>query len=172
MKTHWKDIHIDNSTNLKKSPEKGRFFSPKNPRGTWTRVLPGSSIYILHKEPLPLCFDQVLEKYNGWIKSYRVKTVILTILGAFWPLLAPLRTRNLTESRQTVHFQVLKHLNLSSALWKTTRKTYILTFCNFEKNTPKRGVLSPKKPRGTWTRVLPGSAIYILHGEPLPPCFD
>ena len=106
------------------------------------------ALKILHKEPLPLCFDQVSEKYNGWIKSYRVKTVILTILGAFWPLLAPLRTRDLTESRQTVHFQVLKHLNLSSTLWKTTRKTYILTFCNFEK-TPQKGVFwALKSPEG------------------------
>ena len=146
------------------------FLSPTIPRGTWTRVLPGSSIYIL---PLPPCFDQVLEKYNGWIESYRVKTVILTILGAFWPLLAPLiRTCNLTESRQTVHFQVLKHLNLSSALWKTTRKTYILTFfCNFEK-TPQKGVFwALKSPEGRelefcqglrYTFYMGGHCLYVL----------
>ena len=41
---------------------------------------------------------------------------------------SPKNTSIPTENGQTVHFQVLKHLNLSSALWKTTRKTYILTF--------------------------------------------
>ena len=86
-------MHID-YLQLWKTPQKGVFLSPRKPQGTWTRVLPGSAIYILHREPLHPCFDKVSEKYNGWIKSYELKSVIFWpiwgILGCFWPFLTPL----------------------------------------------------------------------------------
>ena len=44
------------------------------------------------------------------------------------PLFSPKNTSRVvipTENGQTVQFQVLKHLFLSSAQWKTTKKTYI-----------------------------------------------
>ena len=76
-----------------------------------------------------------------------------------------------TENEQTMQFRVLKHLFLSSAPWKTTEKTYISINQQIWKKKPWKGVFfSPINPRGTWTRVLPGSSIYILHREPLPLC--
>ena len=45
---------------------------------------------------------------------------------------------------------------------KTTIKTYILTFWKTSEKAPKRGVFSTKSPRGTQTRVLPGSAVILL----------
>ena len=106
--------------------------------------------------------DQKLWRKNGHFDHFG------SILGSLGPLI---RTRNLTESRQMVHFQVLEHLHLGPAPWKTTRKTYILTFLQFWK-TPQNGVFwALKSPEGH-EPVLPGSAICILHRVPLPPCFD
>ena len=44
-----------------------------------------------------------------------------------------------TENGQTVQFQVLKHLFLSSAPWKTTKKTYISIIRQIWKNSPEKG---------------------------------
>ena len=61
-----------------------------------------------------------------------------------------------TENGQTVHFQVLKHLNLSSALWKTTRKTYIFNFCNFKKQPQKGCFWALKIPKGREPELYQG----------------
>ena len=87
-KNHWKDIHIDNSTNLKKQPRKGVFFSPKCPRGTQGRILPKSVTVVLYLVQLPPHFDRVSEKNNGWIKCYEAKSVIFSRFRAFWGFLA------------------------------------------------------------------------------------
>ena len=87
-KTTKKDIHINNSTNLKNSPEKGCFFSHKCPRGTRTRILPRSVIVILYLVQLPPQIDRVSEKNNGWIKCYEGKSVIFATLGHFGAFLA------------------------------------------------------------------------------------
>ena len=66
-----------------------------------------------------------------------------------------------TENGQTVQFQVLKHLFLSSGPWKTTKKTCISILRQIWKKPTKRGVFSPKRPQGTRPGVLPGSEITI-----------
>ena len=78
-----------------------------------------------------------------------------------------------TENGQTVQFQVLKHLFLSSAPWKTTKKTYISIIRQIWKKQPRKGVFfSPKCPRGTRTRILPRSVTVVLYLVQLPPHFD
>ena len=71
------------STNIRKSPQKGVFFSPQSPPGTQTRVLPGSTTTILCSHQLSSNFWKVSEKSNGWMKSYEAKTVIFGHFGAF-----------------------------------------------------------------------------------------
>ena len=46
-------------------------------------TLPEPVIYILRMEPLPPGFDQVSEKYNGWITKFWIKRAIFAYLGHF-----------------------------------------------------------------------------------------
>ena len=71
------------STNIRKKPQKGVFFSPKSPQGTRRGVLPGSAITILCSHQLSSTFWKVLEKSNGGIKVMRQKVSFLAILGRF-----------------------------------------------------------------------------------------
>ena len=70
----------------------------------------------------------------------------------FWKILSPtfhhhpdLALKNAsrvvipTENGQTVQFQVLKHLFLSSTPWRTTKKTYISIIRQIWKNSPEKG---------------------------------
>ena len=66
----------------KTAPKRG-VFSPKCPRGAWTRILPRSVTVVLYLVQLPPHFDRVSEKNNGWIKCYEAKSVILATLGHF-----------------------------------------------------------------------------------------
>ena len=82
MKNHWKDIHIDNSTNLKKQPRKGVFLALKIPRVVNQSFYQGLryAFYIgshcLH----------VLTKFQknrmDWSKVMNQK--VFGLFGAFW----------------------------------------------------------------------------------------
>ena len=47
IKNHYKDIHNDILDKSSKKPQKWGVFSPKSPRGTRTRVLPGWAVLII-----------------------------------------------------------------------------------------------------------------------------
>ena len=88
------------------------------------------------------------------------KSVILAIFWHFGPFWYPIGTPNPSKNRQNVKFQALRHVNLNSAPWKITELTYISNFRQvWKKEPPKRGVFTPKSPRGTRTRMFPASAI-------------
>ena len=82
-------MHINHLKILKKQPQKGVFFSAKSPRGTRTRILSRSVIVVLYLVQLPPHFDQVSEKNNGWIKSYKAKSDIFSHFRVFWGFFSP-----------------------------------------------------------------------------------
>ena len=102
------------STNIRKSPQKGVFFSPtKSPQGTRTRVLPGSTITILCSHQLSSNFLKVSQKSNGKIKDIRkIKVMGQKVsnfghFGAFWGffnLFGPLGTQSefFQKSKNTI----------------------------------------------------------------------
>ena len=83
IKTPITTYKMDFLTIVRKSPQKGVFFSPKSPQGTRSRVLPGSTITFLCSHQLSSNFWKVSEKSNGGIKSYQAKVSFLAISGHF-----------------------------------------------------------------------------------------
>ena len=80
---------MDFLTIIRKSPQKGVFFSPKSPPGTRTGVFPWSTITILCSHELSSNFWKISEKSNGGIKSYGAKSVIFGHFRAFWGFFDP-----------------------------------------------------------------------------------
>ena len=67
----------------------GVFLTPLTPRGSKIRFFPGSRVINICVYKLFLTFWRVSEKFNGWIKRYGAKIVILVLLGVFLTPLTP-----------------------------------------------------------------------------------
>ena len=78
------------------------------------------------------------QKNEFWSKIF-LKNSKSTIPPPPW--FSPKNTTMPTENGQTVQFQALKHLLLSAAPWKTTKKTYIyINNSTNLKKQPQNGV--------------------------------
>ena len=102
-----------------------------------------------NKKKLWKC-NQHLIKMNFGAKQFFWKNSKTNIPPPPW--FSPKNTSRVvipTDNGQTVQFQVLKHLFLSSAPWKTTKMTYISIIRQIWKNSPEKGCfLALNVPRG------------------------
>ena len=92
-------------------------FSPKSRQGTQTRILPRSATVILYLVELPPHFDRVSGKNNGWIKCYKVKSVIFSHFRAILAIKEP--------------------LGMQRELFSKIRECYISPRCNSMQNFRK-----------------------------------
>ena len=83
------------------------------------------------------------------MKSYRIKSLILKNLGAFWFILANGETLS-TPKRENEKVSGIGTCKFEFSAVKTTIKTYIIDILDKSSEKPQNGVfLALKVPRGT-----------------------
>ena len=94
----------------------GVFFTPLTPRGSKIRFFSGSRVLNICLYQHWLAFWRVSEKFNGWIKSYGAKIVILVILGVFLTPLTPVAQKS--DFSKDLEHSTHAYINLISLFGK------------------------------------------------------